>query len=91
MENIPPENVFNFDETNLTDDLGSKKCVVNRGTKYPGVIRNTSNKTRISIMMAGNAAGELLPPFVVYKASNMWSYWCEGGPKGVRFTSIHSA
>lgn len=27
MENVPPENVYNFDETNLTDDPGSKKCV----------------------------------------------------------------
>lgn len=89
MENVVPENVYNFDETNLTDDPGSKRCVVKRGTKYPAVIRNTS-KTSISIMMAGNAVGELLPPFVVYKASSMWMSWCEGGPKGARFTSTAS-
>ena len=41
-------------------------------------------------MISGNAAGEILPPFVVYKATNLWSTWCVGGPKGARYFSTKS-
>lgn len=89
LEGVPPSNVFNYDETNLTDDPGSKRCIVKRGTKYPKVIRNTS-KSAISIMMAGSATGELLPPFVVYKSTRLWSTWVEGGPPGTRYANTPS-
>ena len=79
----------NYDKTNLTDIPGSKKCLVKRGSKYPTHIRNTS-KTSISIMISVNATGEILPPFVVYKATNLWSTWCVGGPKGARYFSTKS-
>ena len=31
---IPPENILNYDETNLPDDLGMVKLIFKRGTKY---------------------------------------------------------
>lgn len=31
----PPTHIFNYDETNLSDDPGVKKCVFKRGVKYP--------------------------------------------------------
>ena len=89
LENVPPENIWNYDETNLTDDLGMKKCFIKRGTKYPTNICNNS-KASISLMMAGNAEGELLPPFVVYRSNKMWTTWFEGGPNGVRYTNTPS-
>lgn len=30
LNDVPPENVFNFDETNLSDNPGTKKCVKER-------------------------------------------------------------
>lgn len=36
-------------------------------------------------MICGSAAGEVLPPYVVYKSSQMWSTWAEGGPVGCRY------
>ncbi|KAK2713141.1 hypothetical protein QYM36_011737 [Artemia franciscana] len=36
-------------------------------------------------MFAGNAAGEVLPPYVVYKSKKFWNTWVQGGPKGCRF------
>lgn len=89
LENVPPENIFNYDETNLTDDAGSKKCIVKRGAKYPVLIQNSS-KTSISIMMAGNAVGDLLSSFVVYKSTRLWSTWVSGGPKDTRYSNTPS-
>ena len=34
--------------------------------------------------------GELLPPYVVYKAHHLWSTWTEGGPSGTRYNRSKS-
>ncbi|XP_012553005.2 uncharacterized protein LOC105842971 [Bombyx mori] len=84
LKEIDPNNIVNYDETNLSDDPGRKKVIVKRGTKYPERVLNQS-KSSISIMMAGTAAGVLLPPYVIYKASNVYDSWTTGGPKGTRY------
>ena len=55
-----------------------------RGVKYLEHIRDNS-KTFISIMYCGAAAGQVIPPYVVYKSEHLWSTWVEGGPPGVRY------
>lgn len=60
IKDIPPSNLWNYDETNLVDDPGSKKVITRRGAKYPERIRNSS-KACTSVMVCGNAAGELAP------------------------------
>lgn len=89
VKDVPPTNIFNYDETNLTDDPGNKKVICKRGAKYVENICNFS-KSATSIMMAGNAAGDLLSPYVVYKAEHMWSTWTENGPKGTRYNRSKS-
>lgn len=68
IEDIPASNTFNCDETNMTDDPGRKKVIVKHGTKYPELVRNQT-KSSTSMMVFGNAAGDWLPPHIVYKAS----------------------
>ncbi|KAJ8913752.1 hypothetical protein NQ315_002432 [Exocentrus adspersus] len=70
-------NIYNYDETNVTDDPGAKKMIVPRNTK-------------ISIMVCGNATGDLLPPMVVYTSGNLYEYWTEGGPSGTKYASSPS-
>ena len=41
---VPPENLFNFDESNLRDDPGLKKCIFKKGTKYCEKVQNTSKQ-----------------------------------------------
>ena len=84
LEGVPQQNIFNYDETNLSDNPGMKKCLVRRGNKYPSRIMNES-KGAISIMFCGSAAGELLPPYVCYKSKGIFSTWRVGGPKGTRY------
>ena len=84
IEGIPVENIYNFDETNLTDNPGKKRVLVKRGCKYPELIQNTS-KVSTSIMTCGSASGELLPFYVVYKAGKVWSTWTENGPPGTKY------
>lgn len=81
VEGVPPENFFNYDESNLSDDPGKKLCIYRRGTKYPEKVCNHS-KSATSIMICGSASGTLLPPYVIYKAENLWDTWTTNGPKG---------
>lgn len=81
LSNIPPSNIFNFDETNVSDDPGSKKLVYRRGVKYPENVVNYS-KSSTSIMMCGSADGTLLPPYVIYKSEHLYNTWKEGGISG---------
>ena len=68
-EGVRPENMWNYHESNLRDDPGSKKCLFKKGTKYCEMVQNTS-KQATSIMMCGSAAGEMLPPMVIYKVKS---------------------
>jgi len=86
---IPPSHIFNYDETNLSDDPGSRKCIFKRGVKYPERVMD-STKSSTSIMFCGAASGAMLPAYVVFKAEHVWSTWMEGGPKNVRYNRSKS-
>lgn len=89
LDGVPPENIYNYDETNLCDDPGKKKIICRRGTKYPEHIMN-STKISFSVMFCGNAAGESIPPYIIYKSEHLWSTWMENGPDGTRYNRTKS-
>lgn len=89
LKDIPPCNIVNYDETNLSDDPGRKKCIFQRGSKYPERTMHSS-KSSTSIMFAGSASGELLPMYVVYRAENLWDSWTYGGPPETRYNRSKS-
>lgn len=60
-----------------------------RGVKYPERIRNWS-KANTSIMFCGNAAGDILPPYVCYKAERMYIEWTQNGPENARYNRSSS-
>ena len=49
-----------------------------------------SAKSAASIMFAANAVGDVMPPYVVYKAEHLWDTWMVGGPKGTRYNRSKS-
>lgn len=81
IENVPPENVINYDETNFSDDPGKIKVITKRGSKHCDRVMDTS-KTNISVMVAVAASGTLLPAYIVYKALHLYPTWIENGPPG---------
>lgn len=89
LKDVKSKNLYNYDETNVTDDPGAKKVIVPRNTKRVERVQEHSRAT-ISIMVCGNAHGDLLPPMVVYKALNLYDNWTQGGPAGTRYASSAS-
>jgi len=48
------------------------------------------SKSATSLMYAGCADGTLLPPYVVYKATNLYDTWTIGGPSKARYNRSKS-
>jgi len=84
LEGVPPTNIWNYDETNLTKSPGNKCIITKTGMKYPEWIIN-SMKTATSLIFWDSASGEILPSYVVYKAKAIWLTWTENGPPGTRY------
>lgn len=89
LENVPPENIINYDETNLQNNPGVEASLYKKGVKYAEhVIEH--GKDCFTVMFAGSAAGELLPPYIVYKSKYVSDNWISGGPPGTRFHASSS-
>ena len=71
VERVPPQNMLNYDETNLSDYPGRKKVIMKKGKKYPKCIMSHS-KPALSIMYASTANGNLLPSYMCYKSAHMY-------------------
>lgn len=84
MEGVPPENIINYDESNLTDDPGRQRVLVRRGVKHAS--RNMDfSKNSTSVMFCAAANGTVLPPYIVYKSKNLYPEWVQGGPPGAAY------
>lgn len=81
---VHPCSIVNYDETNLTDDPGTKKILCRRGQKHPEKV-NDFAKSATSLMFSASGDGILLPIYVIYKAENLYDSWRTRGPKGTRY------
>lgn len=89
LKDVPPANILNYDETNCSDNPGSSKAIFRRGVKYPERILN-STKGCVSLMFSGTADGKCLPPYIVYKADNLYNEWILNGPTDARYNCTRS-
>jgi hypothetical protein len=60
--NIPPQNLWNYDETNMRDNPGAQKAIFQKGVKYAEQVRDHS-KSSISLTYCYNGVGDSIPPF----------------------------
>ena len=86
---IPGSNIFNYDETNLTNDPGVKKALFRKGTKYAEKVMD-GTKSSVSVMFCSSATGQLVPPYVVYQGANVYTDWCMGGIPGSAYNASKS-
>lgn len=88
IEGLPPTHIFNYDESPVKDDPGAEATFVSRKAKYHEQVMNTS-KLSYSLMFCCNAAGQMLPPMVVYanKKGSVYNNWIKGGPRGTAYAA----
>ena len=76
---VSTDHIYNYNETNMTDDPDAKTVICRHGCNR--VERKTNHsETLTSVMMfCRNAAGDFIPPVVVYKVENCYENWTTGG------------
>ncbi|KAJ8869995.1 hypothetical protein PR048_029006 [Dryococelus australis] len=83
LVNVPPQNIFNYDETGFHDCPKKGKYLFQHQNRHPEIIWN-STQSCFTVMFCGNASGELSSPYFVFKGKNKMSDWLMDGPKGSR-------
>ncbi|KAJ2939488.1 hypothetical protein O0L34_g6309 [Tuta absoluta] len=89
LQNVEPEFIINYDETNLTDDPKRQRVIVRRSCRHPEKILDHS-KTSTSVMFSGTGSGHMLPVYINYKAENIYDTWRAGGPPGAKYNRTKS-
>ena len=62
---VQPQQIWNYDETNMQLEHNPKSVVGRKGAKIPGRVSNS--KESVSVLGCGNATGEIMSPMVVVK------------------------
>lgn len=90
--NIPPERIYNVDETSFCLDptrikvVGEKGVAAHRITAGPG-------KENFSVLLGGNAVGDKLPPMIIFKGKNVWDSWTAKSSEefpGISYAASHN-
>jgi hypothetical protein len=72
--NNKPHQIFNCDETSFCHDPKKTKVVAVRGQScYRHTAANARENT--TVLACVNAAGEKMPPLVIFKGKNLWNKW----------------
>ncbi len=68
------------------------KAFYHRGSENVQYVVSSEGKTMYTVLFCGNAAGEYLPPYVIYKGStsNMFDTWMNGGPPNTSYNLTKS-
>lgn len=85
-----PKQIFNLDETGLNTNLIDEKVYAKKGSEPVYQNSATCGKTSYSVMFCCSAAGEYLPPLVVFKGLNLYDTWTKGGPDGAMYAVTES-
>lgn len=65
----------------MSDNVSYSKVIVHRHTSDAYRIQGgTGGKSYVSVLYCGSGTGQLLPPFVIYKAKRFFHQWGIGGP-----------
>lgn len=89
LQDVPDENIVNYDETNVTDDPGQEKVLIRRGSKHADRILDHS-KSSTSVMFAVSGSGRRLPLYVVYQSQHLHDTWTQNGPPGTFYNRTSS-
>ena len=77
---VKPWLIWNVDETGFQSCRATRKVYVGKNQRNAYSREGNSTKTSFTVLACGNAAGQYLPPFTVYKGKGLRNTWTYGGP-----------
>ncbi|CAF3332606.1 unnamed protein product [Rotaria socialis] len=80
-----PAQIFNCDETGFSDKTKRQHVIVTSTTRHVFEKDGGGGKHHTTALIAINAAGQVISPFIVYAGKTLMNVWCKGGPDGSRY------
>ena len=80
-----PERIFNADETSFCLCGRPQKVVAKRGAKSPQYTVGGTGKENITVQVCVSAAGQLLPPYILYTGQRLMHTHTQDGAPGTRY------
>ncbi|CAM4946739.1 unnamed protein product [Rotaria socialis] len=80
-----PHTIYNCDESGFSDETACEMVIVSHETKQAYEQSGGSGKSFTTSLTCGNAAGDILPPFIIYTAKNLNRQLTLGGPPDSSF------
>ena len=79
-----PARIYNVDETRMPLDPKSPNIITKKGVKK---VRNRTSgrKGQITVVACGNAAGQVIPPMVIFEAKKLNHAWTANEIPGTRY------
>ena len=79
-----PSQIYNMDESGIPLDPKAPNVVAVKGTKKVRY-RSSGRKGQVTIVACGNAAGQVIPPMVIFDAKNLNHAWTESEIPGTKY------
>ena len=79
-----PSQIYNMDESGVTLDPKAPNVVAVKGTKKVRY-RSSGRKGQVTIVACGNAAGQVIPPMVIFDAKNLNHAWTDKEVPGTKY------
>jgi len=79
---IPPENIYNVDETGFTICQKSQKIVARKGKKNVGILCSAEKGKNVTVVGCVSAAGHYIPPMFVFPRVRVRPEFLDRGPVG---------
>ena len=80
--NVGPVDIWNFDVTGITTVQKPEKVVELRGNRQIGEMTSGEKGTVVSVAVAVNAAGNSIPPFIIFPEEHFEPRFIRDGPTG---------
>lgn len=81
-----PSQLYNVDESGVPFNPRPPKIVTAKGRKTKKVrYRTSGRKGQITIVACANAAGQTIPPMVIYDATRLNPAWTKGEVPGTKY------
>lgn len=77
-----PQDIYNLDETGCTTVQNPSKVVTAKGTKQVGSLTSAERGELVTVEYAVSAAGNIIPPMLVFPRVNFREHFFNGAPTG---------
>ena len=78
-----PYNIYNVDETGVTTVQKPDRIIAEKGLKQVGAITSGERGKLVTITVAVNASGNMIPPFFIFPRARFHGYFLAKGPAGI--------